>query len=107
MLDLGGQFRQCCKYSSVNHLRTDTPFEGSYVINLAKLGFKVISNRSSCAEPCTWNSTSMAPGQPSRHRRSELSVEKQPAAKSDGCVKGMPRKAEDLKCYREESRNIF
>lgn len=81
--------------------------EGPYFINLAQLCFKVISNCSSCAEQRVWNGTSMAPGQPFSHCRNELSVERQPASKSDGCLKNMPRKVQDLKCYRKEGRNIF
>lgn len=66
--------------------------EGPYFINLAELSFKVISKCSSCAEQRVCSSTSMAPGQSISHRWSELSVERQPASKSDELLKSMPRK---------------
>lgn len=74
---------------------------------LAKLYFKVIFNCSSWAELCAWNSTSMAPGQHFSHHRSKLSVERQPASKSDGHLENIARKVKDWKCYREEGRNVL
>lgn len=80
--------------------------EGPYFIDLAKVCFKVISNCSSYAELCAWNSTSMARGQHLSHHRSELSVERQPASQSDRHLKRMARKVKDLKCYSKEGHNI-
>lgn len=80
--------------------------EGPYFIDLAKLYFKVIANYSSGAELCAWTCTSMAPGQHFSHHRSKLSVERQPASKSDGSLKSTAKKSQRLKCSREEGHNV-